>query len=205
MAILNRSSQVANWATCVLSCFCRPGHFQSSFPIVGSYLVSEQVNIAVNVMQRSVNATANWLFQMALKVANLRGLSPEYLIKKREIIENGLFVWLAERTLEGISIEVFDSSREDAHERFDFYFTYHSSPDPNVREPNIARLEEFCRTLEALPPGMEYRVVVSIGPNASEVPGWYDYEFRPLVGAREERLSDHGFGHISTHLIYRGR
>ena len=37
--VLNRSSQLANWATCVLSCFCRPGHFQSSFPIVGSYLV----------------------------------------------------------------------------------------------------------------------------------------------------------------------
>jgi len=42
--ILNRSSQLANWATCVLSCFCRPGHFQSSFPIVGSYLGSKGDN-----------------------------------------------------------------------------------------------------------------------------------------------------------------
>ena len=41
-AELNRSSQLANWATCVLSCFCRPGHFQSSFPIVGSYLVPQR-------------------------------------------------------------------------------------------------------------------------------------------------------------------
>jgi hypothetical protein len=168
-------------------------------------LVSEKVEIAVNVMQRSVNATANWLFQMAFKIANLRRLSPDYLIQKREIIESGLFVWLAEQKLEGLSIEIFDPNRNDAQERFDFHFEYHSSPDPTVREPNIARLEEFCRRLEALPPGMEYRVVVAVGPNASEVPGWYDYQFRPLLAARNEQLSDYGYGHIETHLIYRGR
>jgi len=167
-------------------------------------LVSDKVEIDVNVMQRSVIATANWLFQVALKVANLRGLPPDYLINKREIIEKGIFVWLAEKKLESISIEVSDPQRGEAIERFDFHFTYRSDPDSAVREPNITRLEKFCHTLEALPPGAEYKVVVGTGDSATEVPGWYPYEFRPLNVTRQEQLSDHGFGHIGTTLIYRG-
>ena len=167
-------------------------------------LVSEKVDIGVNVLERSVTATANWVFQLALRVAKLRGLSPDSLIGKRQIIEDGLFTWLAEQTLEGISIEILDSKGEDAFERFDFEFTYRAEADLAVRNPNIAKLEEFCRTLRELPSGVEYRMVVSTASGATKVEGWYPYEFRPLHVDTEQLLSDHGFGNVGTKLIYRG-
>jgi len=167
-------------------------------------LVSEKVDIGVNVLEQSVTGTANWVFQLALKIASLRGLSPDHIVGKREIIEKGLFTWLAEQTLEGISIEIFDARRNDAFERFDFIFTYRAEADTTVRNPDVSRVEEFCRTLRKLPAGTTYRVVVSVGAGATVIEGWCVDEFLPLDVTNEQLLSDHGFGVIGTQVTYRG-
>jgi hypothetical protein len=168
-------------------------------------LVSQEVNVSVNVMERSVTASTNWVMQLVFRIINLRGLSPEHLISKREIIEKGVYVWLAEQKLEGISLEISAPDGTEAIERFDFQFSYQANPDLSVRDPNIARLEEFCRKLETLPSDSRYVVVVHTASGATEISGWYPYSPLPLNATTEVHLSDHGYGHIGTNLVYRGR
>ncbi len=167
-------------------------------------LVSERVDITVNIREQSITATANWVFQLALRIVDRRGLRPDYLIAKRQIIENGLFAWLAEQTLEGLSIEIFAPDREEAIERFDFAFSYRAEADTTVRNPNMAQFDEFCRTLAQLPANAQYRILATTAPGACQVEGWYPGTFKPLRIERQETLSDHGFGLVGTTLVYRG-
>ena len=167
-------------------------------------LVSERVDVSVNVMERSVTATSNWVFQLLLRIASLRGLPADYLLDKRQIVETGLFAWLAEQTLEGFSVEIWNPDSDEAIERFDFEFNYRAEADTKVRNPNMAKLEEFCHTLRGLPSNAQYRILVSTAPGATQVEGWYPGEFKPLHVDHEEQLSDHGFGFVGTKLVYRG-
>jgi hypothetical protein len=167
-------------------------------------LVSQNVEVGVNVLGQSVTGTTNWVFQLLLKATNLRDLAPDHLLDRREIIEKGLFTWLAEQTLEVISLEIFEPGREDALERFDHVFSYLAEPDMTVRNPDIAEVEAFCSTLQRLPASAQYRIAVSVRDGATVVEGWREGALRPLSVTKEQRLSDHGYGVIGTQFVYRG-
>lgn len=165
-------------------------------------LVTEQVNVGVNVMTESVNFTVNSVFRGVLRIAHTRGLKPDYMIQKREVIENGLFIWLGEQKLVALHLEIFVGGV--AIERFDMEFKYRADADRNIRKLDVSGLEEFCRRLPVLPAGVDYRVVVTTADGASDVPGWTPTGLMPLDITNECGLSDFGFGHIGTNLVYRG-
>jgi len=165
-------------------------------------LVTEQVNVGVNVMTESVNFTVNSTFQGMLRLAHARGLKPDHIIEKRERIENGLFTWLGEQSLLALHLEVFLG--DVALERFDLEFKYRAEADRNIRKPDISKLEEFCKRLPRLPDGIDYRVVVTTTDEASDVPGWSPTDLFPLDVTNECGLSEFGFGNIGTNLVYRG-
>jgi len=166
--------------------------------------IRESTNIAVNVTERSVTYTANTLFQVFLRLVAFRELSPEYIIKDREIIENGLFAWLAEQTLEKVYLEVYTESGSEAIERWDFDIIYEASSNKKTRKPPLQQLEQITSKLKSLPDDTKYRIVVHTSPGAVKVPGWHPTELRQLNESQREEFNGWGYGNISVGFTYRG-
>lgn len=167
-------------------------------------ITGQQVEVSVNVMEKSVTYMANMLFQLAFKIAKERGLSPDYIVQRRDKLERGFFVWFAEQTLAELHIEVLAPDGLKALERWDMTFEYSSNPDMEVRKPPVEELADICKELRSLPPGAHYRIVVRLKPDASDVEGWHETEFKPFTAASEKAFSKWGYGNIGGKLMYRG-
>lgn len=166
-------------------------------------MTKQKVRVSVNVMTKSVNYVVNTIFLLAFRITKWRGLPPHYLASNRDIIERGLFTWLAEQTLEQLHIEVISPDSSRALERWDMAFIYSADPDPEVGQPAMGDVESLCRKLRALPPGTQYRLLVQTKPGASDVEGWRESQFLPFTAAREQDLTQWGYGNIQGRLMYR--
>ena len=168
-----------------------------------STMTEQKVNVSVNLMEKSVTYMSNTLFQIKFKIAQGRGLSPDYLVQNREILENGFFAWLSEQTLLSVHFEVIAPDGSKALERWDLSFDYRADPDETVEKPPVQQIEEACRKLRSLPPGTNYRILVETKPEASEVQGWHETEFLPFAEKSNQEFSNWGYGHIFGKLWYR--
>lgn len=166
--------------------------------------VRQSVGVTVNTAERSVTFVANTMFQVLFRIATGRGLSPDYITRNREVIENGLFTWLAEQTLQRAYLEVFLSGHSQAIERWEFEFTYIDTPEAGAKQPPVAELAELCGILKALPRRAEYRVVVQTSPGATKVPGWKSTNLRSMGRCQSQELQAWGYGNISTKVTFRG-
>jgi len=166
-------------------------------------ITQQQVRVSMNVLTMSVNYMVNTVMQLMLRIIKERGLSPKELIRDRDLLEDGLSTWLREQTLESLHVEVVSRRGEKALEIWTTVLEYRAEPDLQVRKPPVDQLATLCKKLRSLPSGTRYRILVSLRPGATEVPGWVDAEFRPFTQAREETLSGWGYGHIGGKLVYR--
>ena len=165
--------------------------------------VRQSATVQVNVTERSVTYITNTMFRMFLRIARACGLTPDYITSNREIIENGLFAWLAEATLLQAHLEVYFPGQGDALERWDFAFSYASTPGAGTHEPPVAEAERFCAALEALPPGASFRVVIQTAPGATEVPGWVPAQLRRLDETGNQAFEAWGLDGLSAAVTYR--
>ena len=167
-------------------------------------LVKNKVQVQANIFNQSKNLVVNSVMEMALEIAHKRNLDPFYLLSRRKIIEEGMYVWLHEKMLQEIMLEVSLSGSGSALERYDFIFEYHDTPDLDVHQAPTPELGRFCETLKSLPPGSSYRILARVAPGAKEVPGWRPTTLKDLKPTTEQRLGDVGYGHIAGQVFYRG-
>ena len=62
--------------------------------ITMSTIVRQSTDVVVNITEKTITYIVNTMFQMFLRISCERKLGPAYITRNREIIENGLFVWL---------------------------------------------------------------------------------------------------------------
>lgn len=160
--------------------------------------------VQVNLVTQTATAVTNMIFRMLLEIARERGLSSNYLADGREVIEKGLFAWLAEESLILVRFEVSFPESENALEVFELTFEYVNGGSEELVKPEIERLREFCRELAALPQGVEYTVKVRHESWASEVEGWVPCTFKEVDVDREEYLGEFGYGVVEGSLMYQG-
>lgn len=169
-----------------------------------STVAKQATEIAVNTVQKSVTYIANTMFQVFIRITSERHLGPGYITQNREIIENGLFVWLAEQTLEWACLEVFCPGIDQALERWDFQFSYVHTVQTELDRPPINGMTELCQKLRSLPTHAKYRIVVTTARGATEVPGWSPTKLRDLDESESQELEAWGYGNVSVKLTYKG-
>ncbi|MBM4030167.1 MAG: hypothetical protein FJ291_00085 [Planctomycetes bacterium] len=169
-----------------------------------STVVRQSTGVEVNVTTRSVVYVANTLFQMVLRIIAGRGLPPTYITYNRDIIGDGFFVWLTERSLRTVYLEVAMPGGAQALERWDFTLGYGENEEDVPRNPPIDEVANLCARLAALPQGAEYRILVHTAPWATPVPGWVPSQLLPLNLSGSEQLRAWGYGGIAASVTYRG-
>jgi len=166
-------------------------------------ITKQRVGVTVNVMEKSVTYMSNSLFQLGFKITKERGLSPDYLVDNRDILERGFFTWLSEQSLLSLHVEIISPDGKKALERWDLKFDYSAEPDMRVQKPPVEEVKEVSRRLRTLPEGVTYRIVVETKPDASDIEGWYETDFFPFSQTNESSLPGWGFGNIFGKLLIR--
>ena len=166
--------------------------------------VTTIARVQVDLVTASITYTINMVFKVLLEVARERGLSSTYLMDRYKSIEDALRIWMSENSLLKIFFEVSLPHSDEAMEMFELTFEYVTDGDKEVEKPNVEKLREFCRQLQALPPGAEYRTVVRTEEWASDVPGWEPTQLKELDADTETSVTSFGYGAIGTTMVYRG-
>ena len=166
--------------------------------------VTTIAKVQVDLVTASITYTINMVFKVLLEVARERGLSSTYLMDRHKSIEDALYIWMSENSLLKIFLEVSLPHSDEALEMFELTFEYVTDGDKEVEKPNVEKLREFCRQLQALPPGAEYRTVVRTEEWASDVPGWEPTQLKELDADTETSVASFGYGAIGTTMVYRG-
>ena len=161
-------------------------------------------SVVVNLVTTSATAVTNMVFRMLLEVARERGLSSSRLANGRERIERGLFTWFSEQALILVRLEVSFPYGDKALEVFEFTFDYVDGGSEELHQPNVEKLRDFCRELDALPKGVEYAIKIRRQPWSSEVEGWVPCTFKEVDVDQEASLLDFGYGPLEGSLVYFG-
>jgi hypothetical protein len=167
------------------------------------------MKIGVNLLTQAVVYQVNTLQQLGYRISHGRVPNSRYMVDNQEVIERGLRVWLTEQKLEKVYYEIYDPAATEALERCEVELEYLADPTVvgEVRKPPIQQLEELFAKLEKLPPEAEFRLVVTVGPDASDVPGWGPSRLYDLAGGVKEShkvgsAEGFGFGGVSGHTTY---
>jgi len=168
-----------------------------------SNTVRQSTEVAVSLTERTVTYVANTMFQMLLRISSERNLGPGYITRNREELENGLFVWVAEQTLQRAYLEVFLPGEDEALEQWEFQFTYKRTSGA-AEQPPLTELSQLCSELRSLPAKARYRVVVNTSSDASKVPGWEPTRLRNLKESNSQNLKAWSYGDVSVGLTYKG-
>jgi hypothetical protein len=162
--------------------------------------VREEVNIALQTITYIVTT----LFQVLFRVAYMRGLSPVYIQRNHEVIENGLTTWITEQKLRKLTLQVFRAGSSNALENWSVAFTYTADPSAELRRPAIEQLEDFASQLRSLPPGCEYRIHAEVDQDASTVEGWQPGTKLPIIGRTRKDVFSWGHERLDAALEYEG-
>ena len=167
-------------------------------------LVRNNLSVETNILTQSMNMVVNSVMEVFLELTYLRLLDPTDLLSRRKGLEDGMYVWLHERTLKRAIFEVSLPGESDALEHFEIAFTYSDTPDSEVKRAHREELQRFCHTLNELPPGSSYDIIVCLTPGAKEVPGWVVGMEKPINPTVEKQIGTFGYGPIAGELRYRG-
>jgi hypothetical protein len=160
--------------------------------------------INVNVLTMTATYITNNVFNLLFRIINERGLTVDYINDNRKIIEDGLFTWVSEQSLNKLSLEVFQDGQEAALEKYNFDFRYSADPTDQAIPAPLKSLQELSKTLKGLPSNTKYRVVVSLKDGASTVPGWSETEEKDINVTKEAKVGGFGFGYAEVILTYQG-
>ena len=116
-----------------------------------STMTDQKVDVRVDVFTKSVTYIVNCIFQVFLRISNLRDLPAKYIITNRSIIENGLFCWNSERSLKSGHLEIISPDGSRVLERWDISLSYSDSPNEEVKKPPVDQIADFCKNLKKLP------------------------------------------------------
>ena len=113
-----------------------------------------------------------------------------------------MYIWLHERTLEGVLLEVSLPESQNALENWEVVFAYSDDPDATVKRAPTEELKLFAQTLKGLPPGSAYRVLVRVAPGAKVVPGWATTTRKNINPTVEKHFGQFGYGTIEGQMRY---
>ena len=159
--------------------------------------------IGVKTWTQGILYVSQEVIRFLLIILQQRGLSNDLILQNKETLTNGFYTWLLMRHLRKAILEVFQEGSPEATERWDMTFEY---ADPNKEDVSTAdgvddvwktyidEVSEFMGTLNALPSGTIYRVIVDLedevdGLPPAAVPGWAPSEMK-----RVDHLEKHEFG-----------
>jgi hypothetical protein len=165
------------------------------------------IKVGVDLLTQAIVYAVNCLMQLAFRVEHGRVQGGHYMIDNQQEIEKALRVWMTEQTLEKVTFELYSPHTDKAYEDCVVELSYDADPKLEVAKPPVAQLEELFTRLEKLPADAQFRLVVTVAPGATVVPGWGPTTLRDLSGGvREEHAvgekDGHGYGHISGKTTY---
>ena len=165
------------------------------------------MKLSVNLMEKSVVYLCNCLIQLGFRIEHLR-VGSDYMRRHLERLVAGFKTWLGEQKLETVAYEIYSPQADKAYEKGEVTLEYYADPTEEqevVKPPPIEDMEAMLQRLKTLPEDAKFRVVVTLGPNASHVPGWSQTVLRELMGSVKEDVDvgSFGFGHASGKLQYR--
>ena len=132
------------------------------------------MKLAVNLMEKTAVYLCNCLIQLGFRIEHLR-VGSDYMRRHLERIEAGFKTWGSERTLKSVVYEIYSPRADKAYEEAEVNLEYYADPTEEqevVKPPPIEDLEAMLQRLKTLPEDAKFRVVVTLGPNASYVAGW---------------------------------
>jgi hypothetical protein len=169
-----------------------------------SVVVRDSVMVETNIFAKSKNMVVNTVMETLLEISYRRHLDPAALLDLRKIIEDAIYVWLHERTLKGLMLEVSLPESANALENWELVFFYNDDPDTEVKKAPTQEMKRFAETLKALPPGSAYRLLVNLAPEAKLPEGWVRTTYKNINPSVEKRFDNFGYGNIAGQLVYKG-
>jgi hypothetical protein len=160
--------------------------------------------VGVKTWARATNYVANEVFRVWFIILSQRGLANADLLQKREVLNNGIYTWLATHHLKKAILEIYQPSSSEAVERWDMEFTY---ADPNVEDVSneegvdeiwktyLDEMTTFMARMNALPSGTIYRVVVDLEDEVDGMPpppvdGWGSTTLRNADHLQQQRFGE---------------
>lgn len=167
-------------------------------------LVRDSVQVDTNIFTKAMNMVVNSVMQLLLEIVYLRKCDPSYLLGLRKLLEDSMYIWLHERTLNAVLLEVSLPESQNALENWEVAFSYSADPDAEVKRAPTEELKRFGETLRDLPAGSAYRIMVNVAPGAKHVPGWAPATRKNINPTVEKHFGQFGYGTIEGQLRYTG-
>jgi hypothetical protein len=165
-------------------------------------VVKDSVQIATNILIQSIHMVVNSVMEVFIETIYQRRLDPASLLAMRKLLEDGLYIWLHERTLLAVLLEVSLPESANALEQWEVVFAYSDDPTSEVKRAPTEELKRFSQTLKALPQGSAYRILVSLAPNAKSVPGWIPATRKNINPIVEQHFGNFGYGNLEGQMRY---
>jgi hypothetical protein len=165
------------------------------------------VRIGVDLLTQSAVFAVNCIVPMGFRVEAARVKGGRFMVDYAEEIERALRIWAREMKLEKVTFELYSPQTDTAYEDCVVELSYDADPNRGVVKPPLEQLDEVMGKLEKLPSDAQFRLVVTVAPGATEVPGWEPTALRDLAGGLKEEhkigTDAHGFGQITGRIVYR--
>lgn len=143
--------------------------------------------IGVKTYEQTYNYAVNKSIETMVKYLNQRGLDVSKLADQRELLERGIYAWMAGRHIKKIKVEVYNQSSGQLIERFDIGFEVQDPEDVSGQTEEKMKNKDFdyywsevqqaIADYDAPPEGADYRFLVTVGPNSDgqdppDIEGW---------------------------------
>ena len=160
--------------------------------------------VGVKTWTQAILYVVNNVFRVWLIILQQRGLNNANLLRDKDTLNKGLFTWLTTHHLNKAILEVFETGKNEATERWDLIFKYKDptqedisgAEDANkVWKTYLDEVSTFMKRLNALPSGTTYRVVVSLnndveGQSPPEVPGWSSTTLKDVKNLQNKKFGE---------------
>ena len=135
----------------------------------------------VNTYAYTVTHVTNKLLLSLKEIIRETGLDVAKMTKQWSVLELGVSTWINSKHLETVTLEIFDSKKDDLVGRWDIEIVYGYVGDGSLWVDTDA-IKYSIRKAGLVPAGCDYRIVVSRKPNAPAVDGWSNCTLRSTDG-----------------------
>ena len=129
-----------------------------------------QTRTSVHVTAKAYTYIANEISRIFYDVIQSAGLDPTAYANLQRTIEAGLRTWITMQKLEAAHLEIVEPGSQRVRSRVDLGLTYGGFNDDQYSTDMAKVRQALAGTVRM--DGCEYRVVVTLGPNAPSVAGW---------------------------------
>ena len=165
-------------------------------------VVKDRVQVDTNIFTKSMNMVVNSVMEVLIEITYQRRLDPSFLLAVRKMLEDAFYIWLHERTLQALLLEISLPESANALEAWELAFSYQDDPDSEVKRAPTEELKRFAETLKSLPPGSDYRIMVFLAPEAKKLEGWVQATRKNINPTTEKRFDKFGYGNLAGELRY---